>query len=291
MKNEQLPFKFTFESTTIDNIKKFLNDNKLFSIHEFSGTLELLRFVDDLSICKQIMTVINSFYDDKILIQSIMLNNKSDLIYIKRKIHENDSYTFMEYDYTNNIEKYEYLDMTENDLYDVIRNKYIHKGVYTDEIGIKNIEYIDSLTDDFIGTLTIKIDDTIKEIKFCDYNTILIKHKEDVTESVNNMNNIINNDKDIKYMSSLFNVGYAIISIYMICVGHEKNEQLSKMLGSTFYGNAIIGIQDKLNKIQRTMDIDTKLFLQIIEKINILSKDPEPKNNDFCNIYFEIMNV
>jgi hypothetical protein len=274
----------------VENIKKFLESNNLFTIYDFTGTLGFLKIVNNLSSKKQLMSVINSWYDDKVLIQAVEFNKDNDIVYVKRKINEIDSYTLYDFDF-NKADIYEYLDMTEEDLINVIKSKYIHKGIFVNINENKEIEYIIEPTDNIVKTLIIKSDDTIKNIKYCDYNLLLIKNKSNSNDALKELDNIVGDNSNIELATLKYNVGFAILNIFVVCKNPTKNECLTKLLGCDFYGYAYIGIEDMLNKIERLMDIDMTLFNKILENINVLTKNPPLKNNDFCNIYYEILNI
>jgi len=280
--------KKSFELLDTTNIETMLKDKV--SFHDFNGTAELLKSIQD-QLGKQILDVMTCTYDKDSLTQALYLDTQNvsehdKIVFIKRKINPNDSYTFCEFKDAND-EKYEYLDVTMNDIIEIIKSKYIRKCVILYANGsMKPLEIIDTTIDKNKGRILIKnSDDNISDIEYLNIINIL-----------NDLENVQNKEQVLSdYLRSAgTNYLYArketdLIIINYICqtVGTIKNEPMSTLLTDIFLGDAIIWLESKMQYDERILDLTPELLTKILDVVD--KKNFRPKNKIFFNIYRELL--
>ena len=68
-----------------------------------------------------------------------------------------------------------------------------------------------------------------------------------------------------------------------------KNDTISKLIGDEIYGDVVVGLENNLNDDSRILNLDKGLFDKIIKLTQI--EKFAPKNQYFCNIYKELLDL
>lgn len=278
----------TFDDLTSEHIKNSIETDE----YKISSTLDLLHNIRDIFKItdKIIMDVHNIYYDKNTLIQSIVTpNDVNSEIIVKRKLRNNDTFTFMEHDINDqNSVDYEYLDLTQNELLSVLMSKHIHRGIYVEDTGdISHFEYIFNSGDDLFGSILIKMNNKINEIKFLNLQNVMsnLDENEDSGEKINK---ILSKENSIVHMCSYHNIGVGIITCISQCHGFKINERMKTLFNFNVFGNCYIGLSDYVNEQARIIDLDTNLYNKMMNNVKILNQDYKPKNDVFCNIHNEL---
>jgi hypothetical protein len=288
--DKQLCFKI-IEEYINENIE-FVSIDKTLDFYQLSNLIFNGKTID----------ITNCYYDDKILIQGLSVDDLDTYIFIKRKIHNNDTYTFLEYRYDennpdNSIDPYEYETITINDIINIIYKKYVINGIYIDadsSIKPQKMSFIinrkyesnDIMTP---GVIDIEMCDKIKEIKYLDISKIINKFMSDnVPEQeyetkINQITSAINPD----YFYSRFDIGFGIINYCIKVNQSKKNELMSAIIKEDIVGDVYLWYECSANKeeviINLSLDLFNCLSDTIINKIKRTIKNPS-----FFNIYREL---
>lgn len=298
---ENVSFKFENDLNVVtkDNLKlRFDNGVKFF---DFSGTKDLFTQMNKI-MGTNMLELINCSYDKTTVIQSAYIENDTctdqKIIFFKRKLNVDDSYTFLEFN-PENPDIYQYESITKDDLVDILYNKHIHNGIISYADGnIENIEYtyIDNKDDDTYGSIMYKRNGSLYSIKYLNLVSIMQNLKND---SDNNQSENIDegafNEKIQEKITQLecthiygpldFSLG--TFNCYYPFIGNQHNDTVTNLLGREIHGNVLITLETCLNNDERLLNLDNVLFDSIVKTI----KKPnfKPKNRHYFNIYHELL--
>lgn len=300
LSNVSFKSKTSFEELTDESILKFI-ENKVEFI-PFNGTLEMYKISSNIlnpnNECQKEIDIENCYYDDKYLIQSFTIDNEdekihNEIIFVKRKILPNDTYTFLEYDENNNeSDIYQYENMEMNDVINIIRNKSMIKGVYIDYNGnIMNENIIIGNQNEDVGKFLLKN----KNMEIMYLNISNINNKVS-TENVNEK------DKERMVMEKInaycakhiflqIDINLGILNCCYESFAENKNELLTKLFNIDIYGDAILFLQknDEHDKdVEYILDLNKELFEGIYDIITT-NKRQSRDNINFFNIYREVL--
>jgi hypothetical protein len=273
-------------------------DGKVF-FHDFTGTADLFEKMHS-HLGKCMVEILNCKYDETFLLQAFYSENSTtevheNLIIVKRKINENDSYTFLEFDSNNpSTDIYTYYDVLLNDLYDVLKGKYNHKGIIIrSDNSISDVVFYDKYNkDNHSGELKItKTDGSIDTYKYISINSIVSKHEND-NLSPEEFSKVLQEHIDStesNYLYAQKDFGLGILNCYYQMIGIVKNDTISKLIGDEIYGDVIVGLENNLNDDSRILNLDKILFEKITKLTQITNFTP--KNEYFCNIYKELLDL
>jgi hypothetical protein len=184
----------SFDSLSIDKISENLVDKTTFI--QYNTTMDLYNIVSQ-NLGNNVHDVVNCTFDKEYLVQGIYCDSDKEsghekIIFLKRKILENDTYTFLEFDHEDHEkDKYLYENIQLSDICNVMRNRNINKGVFIEcDEDVTDIEFIDKNEEDYIGNLIISCDNEIKQMKYVNLLNIInttnrkTKKEKKVTEVV-----------------------------------------------------------------------------------------------------------
>jgi hypothetical protein len=295
LKSVSFEIKNTFEDLSDEHIKKYL-ENKIEFV-DFGNTAEMFKIVkktfgEDIDAD---IEVANCYYNKKTIIQSFSVENDNELLHnniilIKRSIHDNDTYTFSEFD-PRKLESdvYNYEDMLIDDITKIIKKKSIINCVdigYDGKIENENIILLNQNND--VGKILLQ--NKKREIFYLNISNIVNKYSNSETE--NKIDAIIK-EKTSAYCTSHFftqiDIGLGILNCYYENSAENKNEVISKLIGHDIYGNAIVFLQSNFdNDTETFLDLDSDLFNRLFDIITNGIKIKR-KNGYFFNIYREII--
>jgi hypothetical protein len=246
------------------------------------------------------LELINCLYDKTTIIQSAYIENDTSLhqkiIFFKRKLRIDDSYTFLEFN-PEIPDLYEYEDITQDDLVNILYNKYVHTGIILYANGsIENIEYTynESENDNTYGNIVYKRqNNTTHSAKYLHLINIMQNLKDD-----NNGENVDENEYHAKMeekmndlqCTHLYNqkdFGLGTFNCYYPIFGEQPNAIMSKLLNEQVYGNVVVTLETYLNNDERLLNLDVLLFESIMKTISI--PNFVPKNKHYFNIYHELL--
>lgn len=290
-------FNFKNEFVSLENSKIFKSLEGKVEFIEFSSTIDFITKVTSI-MGNCILEVLNCNYDKNTLIQAFYLENDSSvhekLIMVKRLIMENDTYTYTEFNPSDpNTDKFKYLDMTIDDVVNIVRSKYVHNGIIVNTVGnVQSVEYIDTYDDTTdSGTLCVsKNGSDIYTIKYLNLKNIMQKSNEN-KEKLNEEQfaHLIEQKLDsteATYIYSQTDASIALVNCYYETVALNKNNVISAILGSDIYGDVLIGLENHLNDDNRILSLTPELFSKLTEMLK--TKNTKIKNKHFYNIYYEL---
>ena len=276
----------SFDDLTRENISNNIEKKS----YRITSTRDLYEKIAELMGVPEggILNVNNVMYDKDTVTQSLTFDDDElNQIFVKRKIDtENFTYTFMEYSHDKDFD-YQYLNITDDDVINIIRYKYIHKGLHLLTDGTaEEMEYILNFDNNEIGNILVKTGDDINSMKFLDVRYVISGAGDnDVNTQIAK---ILDDTPDIKYIYSQHNAEICIFNCLTECVASTKNSNVSKILGCEIWGNCYVGIDDFNNDISTTIDLTKELFTEILAHAGDSGVDFNVKNKVFCNIYKEM---
>jgi hypothetical protein len=319
LKDFSFSFKNDYESLKLCKICESL-DGKIEFV-EFGDTLDFITKVTSV-MGNCILEVLNCSYDHEYLIQAFYLENDSSvhekLIMVKRKIMENDTYTYAEFDPKDpKTDVFQYLNITTDDIANIIRSKYINKGVLVSASGnVQSVEYIDSYDDSSdSGTLAVMKNDNAYDIKYLNIKNIMQKSNENNEKlGESDFSSLVEKKLDsteATYIYSQMDASIGLLNCYYETVGMNKNAIISQMLGSDICGDVLLGLENHLNDDSRILSLTPELFSKIFEIVKSKdekskdekskegkskegkskegkAKEVKVKNEHFYNIYYEL---
>lgn len=299
LKSVSFETKKSFSELSDEYIKNYLVDKLNFI--DFNNTIELFQIVKNTfqGYIDPDIEVTNCHYDRKSIIQSFIVDNENDLIHnniilYKRKIGENDTYTFSEYNpFDPESDIYQYEDVTIGDIMNIIKKKSIIKCIdisYDGKLFNENIILLNQ--NDDVGKILLenKKEDKKREIYYLNMSNIINKYN---SENENKIDEIIK-EKTNAYCTTHFftqiDIGLGILNCYYENSSEVKNELISKLIGHDIYGNVVVFLQSNFdNDTETFLDLDIDLFQRLSETI-IGGKKIKRKNGYFFNIYRELFN-
>jgi hypothetical protein len=291
--------------------------NSALSYHEFDGTLGLYKTLHSL-LGNGLFDVEHCYYDKNILIEAIYIDNTASdtfdkLVVVKRKIHENDTYTFCEFDpKIPEVDKYEYESVELSDIVKIIRNKYIVNGVMVRANGeMQNITYLSKTEEDgqYVEKMVVKVGDTEKTIRYLNIVNIMreLCEKEQLEQqqqlekdqleqqqlTIKNEEHIdIDkiladklNESEASHLHMKRDAGLGIFNCYCQANGTVKNDMISNYIKEDIYGDVILGFENKMDNDERLLNLTVDLF----KKIYALTNEFRVRNKNYCNVYYELL--
>lgn len=290
LKEISFDLKMSFEDLEKTKIEKYI-ENKIDYIN-INNTLDMYYYVQDIFGKNSHIDIGNCKFNEKFLYQYFSIDNENEqlhknLILVKRKIREEDSYTFLEYD--PNIPEtdvFEYCDVTKDDIIDIIRSKSLIPGLIikdNGEIIEQNLLFLNR--NDDVGKIVLETNN--KEIFYLNIANIVNKH--------NNNDNLVNEimkEKANAYGTNYFYTqicnGPLIFNCFYLSHSETKNEIVSNLINDDIYGDVIIFIQNNCdNDTDTIIDASKDLFNKIYDVI-VNQKKIKRKNPHFFNIYKEL---
>jgi len=281
--------KLFFDTFSIDNIKNMISSH--ISFHQFNTFDDLIKISYDLLLKPDGFNVEVYYYNKDYVIQKIEKSKETIItgaitslyeegIFVKRKIIENDSYTF-----ADNV-TYEFLDMTIDDISNIIKNHYIHKGLKITFNDSYEIEYVIShlIETEFVDKLFIKENNVIKDITFVNFLAIANNFNSDINKAIEYINNF-SNTSYIQYLFIQYDLHYCIMNCYYDFVHHEKliNNTMKLLTDVDFDTECFIGFQD-INKNNEYIPLDKNILNHTIQ---LIQKDQY--NINYNGMFFNIM--
>ena len=294
LQNVSFNFSNSLNTLTNETIKQYISDK--FELFAFDNSKELFTSIHEI-LGKGIYEIINCYYDESVLIQAIFLEdnvseNYKKLILVKRKIHENDTYTFLEFDPTSNTEKYQYETMIMDDVVNVVMDKNLNKGVYVhSNKQIDNVLYYDKTESNQLGTLVVLHDGNVREFKYLNLVNIMqeVSDKNLTDDEFTETLKTRLDESGADYLYTQKDFGLGLLNCYYQTFGFTKNEIISKLIKEDISGDVIIGLENKLNDDSRLLGITKDTFKKIIELTQ--NTNFKVKNGIFCNVYYELANM
>lgn len=292
-------FSFNFEnnekSLSKETIFEYLNNKVEFV--EFNGTKNLMEYIHSI-LGNQILEVLNCTYTKTELIQAFYVDNNSEetykkIIMVKRLLSDSDTYTYVDFNPTENKDPYVHIDMTNDDIYGIIRSKYIHRGVCVKANGeIREIEYIDKGCENgSIGKINVLGVGSKKYINV--KNVVNDMGNTEGDQQENKLNVLIEDmlklpeNEDTTHIYSQSDISVGLLNCYYEMFGINKNKFVSELLNIEVYGDVIIGLENSLNSDTRILSLTTSLFENLCKFIRDADKNFKMKNQNICNIYYE----
>ena len=202
------------------------------------------------------------------------------LIIIKRKIHDKDTYTFLDFD-VNKSDNYEYFDITLSDIVSIIRSKHIRKGLVIYANGkIDEVELLDTQVDNITGRILISPNTSVEYLNLP--NLLMELHEKNYDND--KINEILTKHLQNTKVNHMFTrKENEIVIINYICqtIGFIKNNIMSDLLNDNFAGDAIVWLESKSSYDERILDLTSELLDKIINKT-------KPKKTIFFNIYRDL---
>jgi hypothetical protein len=288
----------TFKNiTSFSQITESIIREKLSNIkfHQINNTLDFYKKINEIIYSQSpdcLIEIANCYYDDKILIQAFYTDNVNSQILVKRKINENDSYTFM--DYKHNIEDpYHFLDITFDDIINLIVRQHSYIGVLSrSNLEEETVELLINKTSDIIGTMEIKNGEKIKYldmahwIKENNYDNENNENSEEISEKIEEELNKFIYNNGILYLYSKHTSEIGSFNCINPITSNEKNHKLSNILNHDIFGDCYIWLEENSSESQENMilRLDVDLFNKIAHNKCNMNKR---KNKLFYNIYYE----
>lgn len=275
---------------------------------EFNGTLDLVTKISSI-LGSGIHESINCIYTEKYVIQAFFTDNADEhkekfdkIIFIKRIIHDDDSYTFFDFDFSRvstyeNIEdakknipdKFIYTNIEFVDIVEMIKKKHILDGIVVRSDGqIQQISYINNSVENDVGSLLVNMNNDIRKISYIDSASIIGKLDENNIDA--EYTRIVNEkmNDNIEYFYAQNDGDICLFNCYYPTFGLEKNELVSKLICSDVYGDVILGLENKFNDDNRSLNITPELFTKLYN-IKTSNNPFKSKNNNFFNLYKELL--
>lgn len=290
----QVKTKKEFEMSPTDVFSNFtpdkFNDTMEIYVHTITGTKELYGKIKDLLAppTGHFLDVNNVWYTDKLLVQSIVsTSDPANELVIKRNIIPNDTYTFLEYDHKTDTNDFTYVSLNADDIYDIIKSQYVHKGVYAQEDGkMIDVELLFQ-PHEYIGTLHIKENETIGHVKYINSQLIAgdCKEGEDASEKISK---ILEENKDITHIYSQHDVGFGILTCVTEIFGFGENDNMKKLIGCDIWGNCYVAISDNNNHTSHMLNLSVDEMNKLVANYTKLDVSNHNTEDRFCNPHVEI---
>ena len=297
VKNMSFKYEASFDKLDLKDIIVSIKDKLEFI--PFEKTIGLMEKIQEL-FGKGLNNVMNCIYNDKYVVQAIYRDNNESptydqMVFIKREINEHDSYTFGEFSHNN--DPYKYVEVLLSDIANIIRKKHINDAVYINSDGcIDDIEFIDVVESDDVGSLCIKHKGSVKNIKYI--NSVNISHRlsEKNDAGADELQEKLKEEMDNHGADYIFTKkGFGLGSLNCFCqgVGFSKNEIVSELLSTpdnqeTITGDVIICLENILNDDARILSMNKEIFDKLRTFIKTIKPGFVPKNKFICNLYYEL---
>jgi len=256
-----------FNRLSIEYIKTRCHLQKI-SITTFEDLFNEIHKLDN----NQIIDIHLIWYDDTVMVQS--LNIGTTKIIVKRYINENETYTFS--DSTPDKPIYRFCDISEDELYNIIRSTTICEGlhVYVNN-DVKKIEFVDAFSETS-SALIVNEDNKIKREPY-------IYITSNTTED--NIKKLIS-ETNTEYIFALIDTDIGVIS----CVAREsgqKNNLMSCLLKYDVYGDCYVWLNNTFDDV-KPLRLTPELFNKLLKCDRSKYTDKVKQCDRFFNIYREI---
>jgi len=264
-----------------------MNLKNSFEIHTYKTTMDLFKLMQSL-LGEGLIQIINCEYDDKTVIQACYLDKKlsddelhKNMLFYKRKINENDTYTFMNYETTN----YNYVDVSIDDIKQILQNKFKHKGVIVTFDGdLIDVEYSQFVNpNENVGTMKIK---GIKEDYYKEFKYYLVSNMHDKFED-ENFESLLSNElmkENTEFVEDKLNLNICALNLYYKLTDTKCNDTISKLRNAKICGDVLVGLENIHNDDDRIFNLNSETFEKLL-KFDINTN--KSKNSCFCNVYYE----
>jgi len=313
LKNVSFDLRKTFAE--IDKLPEYLKDK--IEYIDFTNTLDMHRIIGQVIGNRKTIEIVNCGFDDTYLTQAFTeecddptKECHDNILVIKRKINDNDTYTYSEFSFDNPVDsdRYVFAEITFQDIIDIVARKSMSNGVYVraGDMNYSNVTNTSILfcadTDD-VGRIQIRDNNKntnttnmSKEIVYLNLANIVNSQHDDSRE--NNQEEISRmiqekaNAYCSEYIFTQISKGFVILNCYYQTFGKTKNEIMSSMLGTDIYGDAILLLQSCTNEDTETrFNIDVECFKKLHKLLTCGRQKIVPKNTHFFNIYHELANM
>jgi hypothetical protein len=292
LKSYPFELKQSFDDIKKENIVKSL-EGKL-DFYEIKNTTEMFFCLQNVFGEKSHMDITNCKFDGEYLYQSFSVDKDNEnlhgnLVIIKRKIKEDDTYTFL--GFNPNVPEtdiYEFVDMTTDDIVEIVKNKsQLPALIIKDngEIIKENLLYLNR--NDDVGKILLESNN--KEILYLNIANIVNGQKN--LENENIIESIIKEKSSAygaNYCFTQISIGLSLFNCFYHSFAENKNETMSNLLQHDIYGDSIIFLQNNSdNDTDTIINLNKELFEKIFD-IVVNNKRLKRKNPHFFNIYKEL---
>jgi hypothetical protein len=282
--------KQSFEEIETNRIIKSL-ENKI-DFYDVKNTTDMFFCLQKIFGEKSQMDITNCKYNKNFVYQCFSVDNTNEnvhnnLVIIKRKIREDDSYTFL--GFNPNVPEsdiYEYDDITIGDIVDIIRNKTLIPALIikdNGEITMENILYLNR--NDDVGK--ILLESNKKEILYLNVANIINKQQNSEEQDIENIIREKSSAYATNYFFTQISIGLSLFNCFYHSFAETKNDKMSCLLQHDIYGDAIIFLQNNSDNdtdtiINLNKDLFNKIYNVVVNKQRL-----QRKNQHFFNIYKE----
>jgi hypothetical protein len=179
------------------------------------------------------------------------------------------------------------MSLNQNDIYDIIKSQYVHKGIYCQEDGkVTEVELLFQ-PNEYIGTLHIKENDTIGHVKYINSQAIAGECKEgdDASEKISK---ILDQHKDITHIYSQHDIGFGILTCVTELFGFGENDNMKKLIGCDIWGNCYVALSDNNNHTSHMINLSVDEFNKLVVNHTKLAHGNHEVEDKFCNPHCEI---
>lgn len=233
-----------------------------------------------------LVDITNCYYDETTLIQTITCDLINVSVVVKRKILPNDSYTYLEYNENN--DPYQYLDVTYDDLYNLIYRQHVYQGVYSESSKETNVDILVNKTDDVFGQADIRLNDNIMSLRYMNLGAWISEKKpkdlEFDNEECQELLNDFINDHRVSHFYSRYDMDVGILHLITKQYCFAKNEKVSELIKDDIFGDVFLWLEEKFdNDASSVLRLNTELFNKLVKGMALANA----KNKKFYNIYYE----
>lgn len=292
LKSYSFETKQSFDDIKKEKIVKSL-EGKL-DFYEIKNTTEMFFCLQNIFGNKSNMDITNCKFDKDYLYQSFSVdkdneNLHSNIVITKRKIKDDDTYTFLGFNPSiPETDIFEFVDITIDDIVDIIRNKTVLPALIikdNGEIVNENLLYLNR--NDDVGKILLESNN--KEILYLNVANIVNSQKN--LENENIIENIIKEKSSAygtNYIFTQISIGLSLFNCFYHSFAENKNETMSNLVQHDIYGDSIIFLQNNSdNDTDTIINLNKELFEKIFDII-VNNKRLKRKNNHFFNIYKEL---
>ena len=291
-----------FTTLSKEKIQESLNDHIEF--YDFTNTAEMIVLVGKTFDNIKYVTILNCYYDENYLTQAFFVEHEDNdaphdkFLIVKRKILNDDTYTFTDFNPEHpDVDKYQFEDVSVDDIISIVRKKYIHDGILLKVDGtIEQVEYLDSYNkENNVGTITVfrKVEGqpNFIDYKYLNLCSLSYKYHENNLDESKFSDHITQklDETSAQYIYSQIDLSMALLNCYYESVALTKNSVMSKILKDDVYGNVLVGLENHLNDESRELDLNINVFDKIQKLVSM--KSYKRKNKYFCNIYYELASL
>ncbi len=189
-----------------------------------------------------------------------------------------------------------YVDICINDVEIILKNKMENDGVIVGDDGsVTNMTYLTTYDKNTnTGTITVRLNS--QESKVLKYINVAALASKNEGSSMSNdefsemlSKKICDEKCDCFYLQKDFKMG--LLNCYSPIIGNVKNEIMSKLINDEMYGSIIVGLENHLNDDNRLLSLNSTVFKKILNLCSQVDEKFKPKNELFCNVFYEISHM